>query len=179
MHDPDVVAWEIWRPWPQRSSMSATGSHTDGVRWSIRFNHTHDPGCADDPPHKHGAWPWWKPSSYRRFWRMAGRDYYWPPIMTVWHREPRGRDALSECQRRYQDRDGQWRLTRSWKWHVWHYRLQFPPLQKLRRRLLTRCAWCGGRDAKGNSVNSSLSWDGPRGHWWRGEPGMYHGVCMP
>jgi hypothetical protein len=176
MHDPDVVAWEIRRPWPRRSSLPATGAH-DGVRWQVRHHHDHGSGCADDPPHPDGAWPWWKPSSYRRFWRLAGRDYYWPPILTVWHHEPGGRDALTVCRDRYQGKDGKWHLTTGWRYHFWHYHLQFPPLQKLRRRLLTRCAWCGGKDAKGNSVNHSHSWDGPRGHWWQGEPGLYHGGC--
>jgi hypothetical protein len=121
--------------------------------------------------------PWWKPSSYMSHSRLAGRDFYWPPIMTVWHREPGGRDALTICRERYQDSTGKWKLTTGWKLHFWHYRLQFPPLQKLRRRLLTRCAWCGQRDTKGSAVNVSMQWDGPRGRWWQGEPGLYHGEC--
>jgi hypothetical protein len=173
VHDPDVVVWEIRRPWPSRSTLPA--AYGD-VRWRFRLHHDHHEDC-HCPSEAHNPFPWYAPHSYSAFWRMAGRDYYWPPIVTMWHREPHGRDALSECQRRYRGKDGRWHLSKGWKWHVHHYRVQIPPLQHLRRRLLTRCAWCGGRDAKGNSVNHSLSWDGPRGHWWHGEPGLYHGGC--
>lgn len=176
MHDPDVVAWEFRRPWPQRSSLPATGAH-DSVRWKVRLSHEHGTWCADDPPHEDGPFPWWKPGSYMSHTRLAGRDFYWPPILTVWHREPGGRDALTICRDRYQDKAGKWHLSRGWRYHFWHYRLQFPPLQKLRRRLLTRCAWCGQRDAKGSPVNVSMQWDGPRGRWWQGEPGLYHSEC--
>lgn len=91
---------------------------------------------------------------------------YWPALVTVWHREPGDADALSVCKHG----------TR-WQLHIHHWRLQFPPLQALRRRLLTRCAWCGGRSRKGDPVNISHSRDGPRGHWWQGEPGLYHHDC--
>jgi hypothetical protein len=92
--------------------------------------------------------------------------HYWPALITVWHREPRGADALSVCKHG----------TR-WRWHVHHWRLQVPPLQHLRRFLLTRCAWCGGKSRKGDMVNVSHSWDGPTGRWWQGEPGLYHSDC--
>jgi hypothetical protein len=204
MHDPMTVAFTIPRPWPQRSSMSATGSRGDAVRWRLRLHHDHGSWCADAPP-GHGAFPWWRPGSYSRFWRLAGRDIYWPPLITIWHVEPHGRDGLTVC--------GGWRTTRngdrrraSWKWHVvhaeWHetlvtvtdpggtvpHRIRYPvimpgwkiqvhPAQHLRRALLTRCAWCGGRSRDGDPVNVSHSWDGPAGHWWQGEPGLYHTDC--
>ena len=57
------------------------------------------------------------------------------------------------------------------------WRLQIHPLQALRRWALTRCAWCGGRSVKGDRVNFSHQWDGPRGRWWRGEPGLFHHDC--
>jgi hypothetical protein len=123
----------------------------------------------------------------RRPWpkRMAhpgGQPYrYWPAIVTVWHREPRGRDSGEVCKhyRRWQGIDGEWHVKylHAWKWHVHHWHLQVRPLQQLRRALLTRCAWCGGRSRKGDVVNYSHSWNGPRGHWWQGEPGLYHGDC--
>jgi len=175
VHDPMVVAHEIRRPWPQRSKLPAAGD--PHVRWRVRRRHDCGSWCADDPPHRPGPFPWWKPGSYSSFWRLAGRDYWWPPLITIWHAEPGGRDALSVCGGRYRDRQGQWRWRRSWRWHVHHWRLQFPPLQALRRRVLTRCAWCGGRDRNGDPVNVSHSWDRPRGHWWQCEPGLYHGDC--
>jgi hypothetical protein len=177
MHDPMVVAHEILRPWPQVSSLPATGSYSDGVRWKIRHHHDCGSWCADDPPHNAGAFPWWKMSSYSRFWRIAGRDLYWPAIVVVWHVEPGGRDALTVCQHRYRDRHGKWKFSHAWRWHVHHWHFQFPTLQHLRRSALTRCAWCGERSRKRDPVNVSHQWDGPRGHWWQGEPGLYHSDC--
>lgn len=100
------------------------------------------------------------------FWTIAGRGFYWPSIVTIWHVEPGGRDAFTVCKHRSR-----------WRWHVWHWRLQLPPLQALRRWALTRCAWCGGKSRRGAVVNCSHQWDGPRGRWWQGEPGLYHGGC--
>lgn len=175
MHDPLTVAFEIRRPWPQHTPMRAANDQS--IRWRIRLHHEHTAHCDDDPPHRDGAFPWWRPSSYSAFSRLAGRDYYWPPLITIWHREPGGRDGLTECGRVVQRSDGTWHRLRSWRFHIHHWHLQFPPLQQLRRRLLTRCAWCGGRSVKGDQVNVSHSWDGPRGRWWRGEPGLFHRDC--
>lgn len=133
MHDPLVVAFEIRRPWPRRSSI---------------------PG---------------------------GRRYWWPPLVTVWHREPGGHDSGEVCRHyiRYHDKRGEWRVRvlRGWRFHIHHWKVQVHPVQKLRRWALTRCAWCGGRSRKGDQVNHALSWYGPRGRWWQGEPGLYHGDC--
>ncbi len=100
------------------------------------------------------------------FWNIAGRGIYWPPLITVWHVEPHGADALR----------GDCRGTR-WRWHIHHWKVQVHPLQHLRRSLLTRCVWCGGRSRKGDPVNISHSWGGPRGRWWQGEPGLFHEDC--
>lgn len=175
MHDPLVVAFEIRRPWPQRSPLPAAG-HRD-VRWKIRLRHDHTPACANEPPHPEGPFPWWKPSSYSAFARLAGRDFYWPPVITVWHREPGGRDALTVCMKRTQRPDGEWKYSRGWRFHAHHWKIQVHPTQQLRRRLLTRCEWCGGRDAKGDRVNYSLQWHRSKGHWWQGERGLYHRDC--
>lgn len=101
---------------------------------------------------------------------------YWPALVTVWHREPGGHDSGEVC--RHYRRDGdRVTVTPGWRFHVHHWKIQVPPLQKLRRRLLTRCTWCGGRSTKGDAVDVSKQWDGSRGRWWRGEPGLYHGNC--
>jgi hypothetical protein len=99
------------------------------------------------------------------FWNFAGRGYYWPGLITVWHVEPDGHDSGTVCK--YRDH---------WK-HPHHWRLQVHPLQHLRRWALTRCAWCGGRSRKDDRVNISHQWDGPRGKWWQGEPGLFHQDC--
>jgi hypothetical protein len=117
----------------------------------------------------------WPTRRDSRGWR------YWPPVVTVWHREPGGHDSGEVCKhhRRWQDIDEQWhtRTLNGWRFHVHHWHLQVQPLQQLRRALLTRCAWCGGRSRKGDCVNFSHQWDGPRGRWWRGEPGLFHEDC--
>lgn len=97
-------------------------------------------------------------------WVFAGRGLYWPCMITIWHRDPSGHDDTT-CRRK------QWRL------HIHHWKVQVVPLQQLRRRLLTRCAWCGGRSVKGDPVNHSHQWDRPRGRWWQGEPGLFHSDC--
>lgn len=183
MHDPLVVAFEIRAPWLVRSGLPATGSRGDGVRWRIRLHHDCGPWCAGEPPHRTGAFPWWKPGSYGSFWRLAGRDYYWPPLITVWHREPGGRDSGEVCEhtRRVWDdanRRWLWKAQRRWRWHVHHWHIQVPPLQEARRWLLTRCAWCGGKSRKGDKVNFALSWHERRGHWWQGEPELFHHDCI-
>ncbi|MEU2013077.1 hypothetical protein [Nocardia sp. NPDC019302] len=84
----------------------------------------------------------------------------------VWHREPGGKDSGAVCPRN------------RWAWHVHHWRLNSIPLKMLRRRLLTRCAWCGGKSRKGDSVNHARGWRDRRGPWWRGEDDLYHGDCL-
>lgn len=164
MHDPMTVALEIRRPWPKRSGFSATSGRGGAVRWRIRLHHDCGTWCADTPPHKSGAFPWWKPASYSAFWQLGGREFYWPPLVTVWHHDPSDYDHIT-CDKK------RWRL------HVHHWRIKVPALQRLRRRLLTRCAWCNGRDRKGDPVNISHSWDGPDTPWWRGDPHLFHRDC--
>lgn len=107
---------------------------------------------------------------------------YWPPLLTVWHREPGGHDSGEVCKhyrRTFDERTHQWgrQYTSGWKWHVHHWKIQVHHLQALRRWALTRCAWCGGRSRKGDYANISHQWDGPRGHWWQGQPGVFHDDC--
>jgi hypothetical protein len=116
----------------------------------------HDPLCVAFTIKR--PWP-------KRVGGPATRRRYWPAIVTVWHREPGGHDAGEIC--RY----------RRMAWHVHHWRVQVHHLQRLRRWALTRCAWCGERHRKGDPISTSLQWDGPRGRWWRGEPGLYHRDC--
>ena len=98
------------------------------------------------------------------FWVVAGRGLYWPGMVTVWHHDPSGYDDTT-CR------------GKRWQLHVHHWRIQVLPLQQLRRRLLTRCTWCGERSVKGDQVNVSHQWDRARGHWWEGERGLFHRDC--
>lgn len=166
MHDPLVVAFTIRRPWPQRDRYRDA---KDGrPRWEFRYSWA--------------TWrTFWKPSTYKAFWTVAGIGFYWPSIITIWHVEPKGRDSGEVCRhvRREQLPDGTWKVTalHGWKWHVHHWKIQVIPLQQFRRWLLTRCEWCGGRSRKGDYVNCSMSWDGQRSPWWRGERGLFHADC--
>jgi hypothetical protein len=149
MHDPMTVAFEIRSPWPKPAVWMTEQAAKTGVRWRAG-----------------GA-----------FWVLAGRGLYFPSLVTVWHREPGSRDSLTVCGQHVQRSDGTWRRTRGWRLHVHHWRIQIRPLQALRRRLLTRCTWCGGRSVKGDQVNVSHQWNRSRGHWWRGERGLFHMDC--
>lgn len=132
------------------------GSPTPKKRWDVKFNSA--------------------------FWTLAGRRYYFPSLVTVWHVEPEGRDSGEVCKHyvRWQDEDGQWRskITNSWRWHVHHWKIQVAPLQHLRRWALTRCEWCGRPSRKGDVVNFSSQWDRRNGHWWQGERGLFHEECQ-
>lgn len=90
-------------------------------------------------------------------------DWRW---IEVWHIEPGGKDVGTVCRRD----------TR--RWHVHHWRLNSIPLKMLRRRLLTRCAWCDGPSRKGDPVNHTRGWHDGKAPWWRGESGVYHGDCL-
>lgn len=106
-------------------------------------------------------WRWGSP-----FVNIAGRELYFPPLITVWHVEPNNGDTRPQpCG------DPHWRR------HVRHWKFQVHPLQTLRRRALTRCEWCHGRSTKTNPVNVSHQWDRERGPWWRGETGLFHSLC--
>lgn len=123
--------------------------------------------------------PWPKRFRTRRndrrwYWRwgsafatLAGREFYFPTLITVWHVEPHGADALlGEC-----------RGTR-WRWHVHHYHIQWCFLQDWRRWWLTRRQWCGGKSRKSDMVNHSYGDRCKSAPWWRGENDLYHSDCM-
>lgn len=175
MHDPDTVAFDIRRPWPKRSR--DYDAKPDQPRWRFKLHHNHRADCPATCP----GLPWWRPSSWTSGWTVAGRGLYWPSLITVWHREPSGADSGDVCKHyiRWRDDSGKWQTTilHGWRWHIHHWRLQIHPLQQLRRWALTRCSWCGGRSRTGDYVNTSHQWDGPRGPWWRGEPGLFHRDC--
>lgn len=100
----------------------------------------------------------------RRPWPRNKPFRYWPVLVTIWHVEPDGRDALTVC-------------TRRWKWHIHHWKVQVHALQQLRRWALTRCEVCGGKSRKGRYVNVSRHWHRAKDPWWRGERGLYHADC--
>ena len=150
MHDPLVVAFEIRRPWPKRTSF---GERVPEKRWRI---------------------------SWGAFWTVAGRGWYWPSLVTVWHREPRSRDSGEVCKHyvRWQDENGEWqsKVIHRWRWHVHHWKIQIRPLQTLRRFVFERCQECGHRFPYGYSPVSH-QWDSPKRPFWAKDRGTYHFQC--
>lgn len=126
----------------------------------------HDPMCVAFEIRR----PW--PAHYST--HLGRQRRWWPPIISVWHVEPRGHDSGEVC-RQYDRATG--RVLHGWRWHIHHWRIQVHALQELRRRVLTRCAWCGGGHYRRDPVDVSRSWDGPRGRWWQGEPSLHHVDC--
>lgn len=155
MHDPKVVAFDIPRPWPQRDSLLR---RTDMLRWEFRFAHV-------------PKWQLWR--GWRKFWIVAGRRIYWPPLITVWHVEPHGHDALTVCGR---GKDGKRATNSRWIWHVHHWSIQIHPLQKLHRWLFERCEECGRRYPWGYAPVTH-QWNQPRGPWFRVTRRAYHHQC--
>lgn len=138
MHDPLTVAFTIRRPFPRRETW------TSGLRSEAERR--------------------WR-AGWQANWRIAGRTYHWPLLVTVWHRDPSGYDSTT-C----------W-PHKAWRLHIHHWRLQIHPFQQARRRLLTRCTICGGRSTKAHPINLG-TWNGQRAPWYRGEANMRHMDCV-
>jgi hypothetical protein len=110
VHDPLVVAFEIRRPWPRRDR------------------------AYDEKPGRVSLHSWRGP-----FWVIGGKGFYWPTMVTVWHREPGGRDSGEVC-RHYVKRvgaDGEYKLKilHGWRFHVVHVRwreiiIELPPRKR-------------------------------------------------
>lgn len=118
------------------------------------------------------------------FWRTTKlhsgfKRRYHGSLIEIWHIEPNNADALTVCQKRYKDKNGNWHYSKGWKWHFWHWQVSPSILYKWRRYLFTRCAYCGGPSRKGNVVNvSDGGWDGaPKTPLWCGEIMLYHSKC--
>ncbi len=179
MHDPKAVTFEIPRPWPRRSR--SFDPKPGRPRWQMRLRHECGDYCEQRPEHeKRDPFPWWRLRSYSRFWTVAGRSYYWPALITIWHEEPDGKDSGTVCPhyRRWQDEGGQWQFEslRSWRWHVHHWRIQVHPWQTLRRWLFERCELCGHRFPYGYAPVSH-QWHSPKPRRLRVERRSFHHEC--
>lgn len=162
MHDPLVVAFEIRRPWPQHTSRLVARKPGD-PRWKVTV-------------HGRGWRRFLRLDNWSPFATIAGREFYWPALITIWHREPKGLDSGEVCKHRRERRDGTRVISRRWRWHVHHWHVQVHPTQKLKRWLWSRCAECGRRFPYGYSVVSH-QWDSDGPRWFRGESGKYHHEC--
>lgn len=72
------------------------------------------------------------------------------------------------------------RSCRPWhrhpRWHFWHWEIQIPAMQSLKRMLFSRCATCGGRFKFGESVVTN-TWDNTGPLWFRSERDIHHDRC--
>lgn len=64
MHDPEVVAFRIRRPFPEKPRR--VGATAPQWRWQIHYQDFY----------------------VSPFITVAGREFYFPDLVTVWHREP-------------------------------------------------------------------------------------------
>lgn len=95
---------------------------------------------------------------------------YRKTLVTIWHRDPELGGDDSSCWR---ERPSEWR---GWRWHFWHWRIQFHPIQALKRWLFSRCAGCG-KGFPWDYSPVSLQWNGTGPRWFRGEHAVYHHEC--
>lgn len=63
------------------------------------------------------------------------------------------------------------------RWHVWHWSIQVAFVQKLKRRLFSRCIRCGKRFPWGYCPVGTWSSRGPR--WFRNEECWHHDCEQP
>jgi hypothetical protein len=159
MHDPSFLAMSIHSPIPTRERWA--DAHVKN-RWTLGRSRRTNAENLGEP-----TYPWWRLKGYRPV--LAGRAFRFPSIIDIWHDEPGGRDSGEVCGYPHG-----WELRK----HLKHLHVNVLPWQRLRRRLLTRCSWCGGPSRKGDAVNCSQHWDGAtRGPWWHGELGLFHSGC--
>ena len=160
MHSPEVLAFHIRSPFPTR--MNKKKLPPEAQQWKSPFYWSKGRGLRFSP-----------------FMHLAGREFHFEDIAMIWHIEPGGKDALTVCERRWKDAEGKWHYSKAWRWHIWHWQVSPSLLYKWRRRLFTRCAYCGGPSRKGSVVNvSDGGWDGaPKTPLWCGEIQLYHSKC--
>lgn len=151
MHDPLVVAFEVPAPWPRRSRWREGRL----PRWGLNRRRRTNTENLGEPVYR-----WWRLQGYEP--TIAGRCYGLATLLTIWHREPGGRDMGEVCKHRRQRADGTWHYTNRWKWHAWHWHIQFHWWQKWRRFLFDRCDECKQRFPLGYSPIGT--WGGEK-HW--------------
>lgn len=151
MHDPCTVAFEVRRPWPQRSGTSSQGWRPSGIVVKSRRGNAK----------QHGGRPYY----FTPFLVWRGRRWYFPALITVWHVDPEVGGDDDSCRHRASKRWGFQRSFFVYKLHVHHWSVQVHPWQKLRRWLFVRCAGCGRR----------FPWSyAPISFHWEGQGDLFH-----
>ena len=157
MHDPKHVVYEVRAPLLSRKKWR--DSKHGEPRWTLGVRRRTNPENLGER-----VYPWWRLAGYEP--RIAGRAYEWMKWLTIWHDEPGGADSGTVCSYKVAKR------------HPHHWTYQFHHWQRIKRTLFTRCSWCGGPSRKGDWVNISHQWDGPRPkHFWQSPKGLFHDDC--
>jgi len=150
MHDPWSVAFEIRRPWPQRSSL-----FKHGLYWPSIFTIWHlDPRVLGDD------------SSCSNAYRFRHDP-----------RHPNCYDTDALVRRACVLMTTEWWNSEiPWQWHVWHWHITWHFCSTLRRWLFTRCCKCGKHFSWGYTPCTD-QWEAPKHRWWKSEVGLYHHSC--
>lgn len=167
MHDPLVVAFEIPAPIPRH--LEWRDPKPGQPRWALHRRRRTNPENRGQP-----VYHWWRPAGYSLV--VAGRALGLNPVVTVWHREPRGADSGTICKHYVTTKDAGRKPTEAWRWHFWHWKIQVHATQWLKRRLWSRCAECG-RSFRRRDMVIGTSWNGKGPRWFRGEPDIIHRQC--
>lgn len=196
-----TVAFTIRRPWPKLSHLPVA----TGVRWDFGRMKPSPGSPLDEESKRSGVnpFPWWRPSSWSPFCVLAGRSFWWPDLVTVWHVDPErfGDDDSCKIAHRvhraiYQKRfEKEWEESEAWhlryrvlhetpwrdrffpwRMHFWHWKIQFQPVLSFKRWAFSRCSKCGGRFRYGESPVSG-SWYGVGPRWFRSEENTWHMRC--
>lgn len=169
MHDPMVVAHEVPSPLLDRKSWMEREAAKRGKRWGWLISRRTNPENLGER-----TYPWWRPHGRKLV--LAGRVYGLKNAITIWHVEPRGRDALDVCGGMRVNRRGKKVWRRSWRWHIHHWRIQVHYLGRLKRFLFERCKHCGRRFPWGYAPVSH-QWDHDPAPWFKITAQSYHHEC--
>nr|AMP54236.1 hypothetical protein [uncultured bacterium]AMP54320.1 hypothetical protein [uncultured bacterium]AMP54354.1 hypothetical protein [uncultured bacterium]AMP54432.1 hypothetical protein [uncultured bacterium] len=130
-------------------------SHT--LAFSIRR-----PWPKREPAFERSEQPRWKLRG--TFWTIAGRQWYWPSLIEIYHVEPHDFDTRTPC------------MSRRWRLHFWHWRFQIIPVQSMKQFLFERCIECGKGYSWGYATFSH-EWHEQKSRWFRVTRRAYHYEC--
>lgn len=168
MHDPKTVAFDIPRPWPKKTNSKILNKKRrwwfDGYLptlitiWHVDPERNNDEDSCDWFGMRHMPQNGWYPVHQDEYERLpdSARNavdfmwYLWRSRMRPWYKHPR--------------------------WHVHHWQIQIHPIQKLKRRLFSRCEVCGKRFPYGYAPVSRI-WGGGGPRWFKNEKGIRHHDC--
>ena len=173
---------------PGATSVRRNGERRPVRRWGwTRSRRTNDANLGQL------TYSWWRLRGLGPL-RLAGYAFELGRLATIWHVEPDGRDSGSVCKHTYGSRTpleewpARWKVrwlpwyryhpgdphavgatkpwvhSSAWKFHVHHWRIQFHPLGRAKRRLATCCTLCG-RPYRRRDAVMSHQWDSDPVRW--------------